>query len=71
MCFWDNYGNAKYWEKEKQRKEPTKKYTIIKAKVSLENVRDLTDIKVCKKVNNIWLKYKKTYRILLCCWEES
>lgn len=63
MYFWDNYGNAKYWEKVKQRKDIDKKYLIVKARVSLENILDLTDIEVCRKINKIWLKYKKTLGI--------
>ena len=35
MYFWDNYGNAKYWEKVKQRKDIDKKYLIVKASTSL------------------------------------
>ena len=33
MYFWDNYGNAKYWEKVKQRKDIDKKYLIVKASI--------------------------------------
>ncbi|WP_304819379.1 hypothetical protein, partial [uncultured Clostridium sp.] len=40
-----------------------KKYLIVKARVSLESILDLTDIEVCRKINKIWLKYKKTLGI--------
>ncbi len=58
MYFWDNLGNAEYWKKEKRRKEPDKKYMIVKARVSLEEVLDLTDLEVCKELNIVWQKYK-------------
>lgn len=63
MYFWDNLGNAKYWEKEKRRKEPDKKHMIVAARVSLENVLDLTDKDICKELENVWSKYKEVLGI--------
>lgn len=60
MYFWDNLGNAKYWKNEKRRKKSGENYLIVKARVSLENVLDLTDTEVCERVNSVWLKYKNT-----------
>ncbi len=62
MYFWDNLGNAKYWEYNKQRKAPDVKHLIIKARVSLENVLDLTDIEVCKSLDNLWNSLQAKYK---------
>ncbi|WP_448860687.1 hypothetical protein [Clostridium sp.] len=54
MYFWDNLGNAKYWMGEKRRKEPSQKYEIVKARVSMEQLLDLTDIEVCEALQKLW-----------------
>ncbi|WP_180542255.1 hypothetical protein [Staphylococcus haemolyticus] len=54
MYFWDNYGNAQYW----QRKVNGRK--IVKVILSLENLLDLTDKNHLRKLKKSfsWLKKK-------------
>lgn len=56
MYFWDNLGNAKFWMGEKKKKDPSQEYQIVKARVSMENLLDLTDIDICKAVQQLWDK---------------
>lgn len=53
IYFWDNLGNAKYWKKDKERKNSDKKYSIVKVRVCLDNVLNLTDPDVGKQFKNI------------------
>lgn len=54
MYFWDNLSNAKYWKNEKLRKRETTNIKIIKGKIFLENLLDLTDEETVRYVNKIW-----------------
>lgn len=58
MYFWDNLGNAKYWKGEKQRKKPNGNFVILKARVSIENLLDLTDTEICVMLEKLWNAYK-------------
>lgn len=58
MYFWDNLGNAKYWKKEKQRKKPESNFVILKSRISIENLLDLTDGEICGKLEELWNKWK-------------
>lgn len=54
MYYWDNLGNAKYWKKDKIRKNPNEEFVIIKSFVSLEKLLDLTDNDVADKIEVLW-----------------
>ena len=56
MYYWDNLGNAKYWKKDKIRKNPSNKFVIIKSFVSLEKVLDLTDDDIVNIIEEVWKK---------------
>ncbi|WP_454206204.1 hypothetical protein [Peptoniphilus sp. Marseille-Q6390] len=53
IYFWDNLGNAKYWKRDKERKDKEKKYSILRVGVCLDNALNLTDPDVGKQFNNI------------------
>ena len=54
MYFWDNLLNAKYWKNEKLRKRETTDIKIIKGKIFLEKLLDLTDEETVKYIDDIW-----------------
>jgi len=54
MYFWDNLSNAKYWKNEKLRKKETTDIKIIKGKIFLEKMLDLTDEETVRYINDIW-----------------
>ena len=54
MYFWDNLSNAKYWKNEKLRKNETIDIKIIKGKIFLEKLLDLTDEETVKKIDKTW-----------------
>ena len=54
MYFWDNLSNAKYWKDEKLRKNETTDIKIIKGKIFLEKLLDLTDEETVKYIDDIW-----------------
>lgn len=54
MYFWDNLSNAKYWKNEKLRKKETTNIKIIKGKIFLEKLLDLTDEETVRYIDNIW-----------------
>ena len=54
MYFWDNLSNAKYWKNEKLRKRETTDIKIIKGKIFLEKLLDLTDEETVKYIDDIW-----------------
>lgn len=56
MYFWDNLSNAKYWEKEKQRKNKNDEFDIVVANISLQRFLDLTDEDVVCGVERYWGK---------------
>lgn len=53
IYFWDNLGNAKYWKKDKERKNSDKKYSIVKVRVCLDSALNLTDPDVGRQFKNI------------------
>ena len=55
IYFWDNLGNAKYWKRNKERKDKykEKKYSILRVGVCLDNALNLTDPDVGKQFKNI------------------
>lgn len=56
MYYWENLGNAKYWKKDKTRKNPNDEFVIIKSFVSLEKLLDLTDNDIANKIEILWEK---------------
>ena len=54
MYFWDNLGNAKYWRKEKLKKNKSQNLKIICCFVSLEKVLDLTDSEEIELIHKLW-----------------
>ena len=54
MYFWDNLSNAKYWKNEKLRKKETTNIKIIKGKIFLEKLLDLTDVETVRSIDKIW-----------------
>ena len=54
MYFWDNLSNAKYWKNEKLRKNETIDIKIIKGKIFLKKLLDLTDEETVKKIDKTW-----------------
>lgn len=69
MYFWDNKGNARWWNKKQCKKNPNKTYTLVAANVSLNEMLDLTDFDIYKKLEEFWQaickKIKKDPRIPL------
>lgn len=54
MYFWDNMGNAKWWNKKQCRRNPDISYTIVAVNVDLEKLLDLTDFQVYENLEKIW-----------------
>lgn len=54
MYFWDNKGNANWWNKKQLRKNLSKKYKIIKVNADTSNLLDLTDYDIYTKMEEIW-----------------
>lgn len=54
MYFWDNLGNAKWWNEKQRQRNSEKIYSIAIANVNLENLLDLTDPDVYFNIENIW-----------------
>lgn len=64
MYFWDNRGNAKYWMKEKKKKDKrNNNFSIIQAKVSLDTILDLTDKEISNQIIFLWELYKKSINL--------
>lgn len=62
MYFWDNFGNAIFWKNEKIRKSEhiiDGKIRILKAKIKLDKLLDLTDPEEIKKIDIIWRTMEK------------
>lgn len=60
MYFWDNLSNAKYWVKQKIRKNKDQticKWWIVRVNINVSSVLDLTDEIVLESVNNLWKTY--------------
>lgn len=54
MYFWDNFGNASWWNKKQSSKNAAVSYKIVKANVNLEKLLDLTDYQVYSKLSDLW-----------------
>ena len=63
MYFWDNLSNAKYWKNEKLRKKETTNIKIIKGKIFLEKLLDLTDEETARYIDDIWSFISKFSKI--------
>lgn len=59
MYFWDNKGNAKWWNKKQISRNQAKKYKIIKVNADTSRLLDLTDFDVYTKIEKIWNDYYK------------
>lgn len=59
MYFWDNLSNAKYWAKEKRRKQETQTIWIVESHIILDNVLDLTDSELRQKIWELWVLYDR------------
>lgn len=59
MYFWDNKGNANWWNKKQLQKNPSIKYKIIKVNADTSHLLDLTDYDVCTKMEELWNSYCK------------
>lgn len=59
MYFWDNKNNAKYWLKEKKRKDPDKTYIVVLVNIlnDEESVLDLSNREVENEMNELWKVY--------------
>jgi len=63
MYFWDNKSSAKYWLKEKRRKESNKEHIAISANISIheENLLDVSDEETENILELLWNEFcKKT-----------
>lgn len=54
MYFWDNQGNAKWWNKKQKNRNPNEKYMIVAANAVIDRVLDLTDYEVYNQMEQIW-----------------
>ena len=58
MYFWDNLSNAKYWKREKKRKTHNRKsFSIVSAKIYIDDLLDLTDEETCRTIEMLWENY--------------
>ncbi|NFE74682.1 hypothetical protein FC758_12335 [Clostridium botulinum] len=59
MYFWDNAGNAKYWIKQKEHKDKSKKYACTKSNIYTDEefLLDLTDDEIKLLVKKLWKNY--------------
>ena len=60
MYFWDNLGNAKYWEKEKNKKNPDLAVSICRCQIKFDvdkDILDLTNLEAEQKFEYI-IKFK-------------
>lgn len=54
MYFWDNLGNANWWNSKQCNRHPDVKYCIAIANVVLNNLLDLTDFEVYTTLEKLW-----------------
>ena len=55
MYFWDNKGNADWWNKQQCRRHPEKSYVIALANANLDQMLDLTDYDIYMKLEELWI----------------
>jgi hypothetical protein len=54
MYFWDNMGNARWWNEKQCKRNHDKVYKIVVANAELDELLDLTDVEVYKKLEELW-----------------
>ena len=54
MYFWDNKGNANWWNRRQKIRHPSKQYKVVRVNADTGRVLDLTDFEVYKKTKDIW-----------------
>ena len=54
MYFWDNLGNAKWWNEKQKEKHIEKQYSIVAVNADLTNILDLTDKDICDATEKLW-----------------
>lgn len=54
MYFWDNRGNAEWWNKKQSKRNPSMIYTIVAANAKLDEMLDLTDFDIYMKLEELW-----------------
>lgn len=59
MYFWDNMSNAKYWLKQKKKKNAKEEHTIIEGSLVISKMLDLTDKEICDEIQELWRAYSK------------
>ena len=55
MYFWDNKGNANWWNKKQRNKNQAETYKIINVNVNTMCLLDLTDFEIYQEMQRIWL----------------
>lgn len=59
MYFWDNMGNANWWNKKQCYRNPDTEYAIVVANAKLNELLDLTDFDIYMKLEELWEKICK------------
>lgn len=54
MYFWDNKGNANWWNKKQSTRKPNEVYVIAAANANLCELLDLTDFDIYIKLEKLW-----------------
>ena len=54
MYFWDNMGNANWWNKKQCYKNPDIEYVIAVVNARLDELLDLTDFDIYMKLEELW-----------------
>lgn len=63
MYFWDNISNARFWKREKIKRESNSQLSIVCIKANGDRILDLTDLEVCNKIADIWIKLSEKGKI--------
>lgn len=54
MYFWDNKGNAHWWNSKQSKRNPQDEFVIVAVNVALNRMLDLTDYEIYKKLEELW-----------------
>ena len=54
MYFWDNRGNAEWWNKKQCKRNSGVVFTIVAANAELDEMLDLTDFDIYMKLEEFW-----------------
>ena len=54
MYFWDNRGNANWWNQKQSRRKPNEVYSIAVVNADLCELLDLTDFDIYMKLEELW-----------------